>query len=101
MKAMDFHEDFGDEPSVEERMPFGITPQEVHAVMTEASLGACEFCGEQEALDDLTETGTYKYHTMDLDPGILACIDCLENHRMQFIPDNASLFDCYTPVDCH
>jgi hypothetical protein len=97
---MRWHEDFQDEPSVEERMPFGITFEEMQAAMVAASLGACEFCGEQALLEDLIETGTYEYYTMDLDPGTLACGECLENHRTQFVPDDPSLYDCYTPVDC-
>lgn len=95
---MPWHEDFEDEPSVEERMPFGITPEEMQAVMVAASLGACEFCGEQAVLEDLIETGMYEYYSMDLDPGTLACADCLENHRLRFVPDDPSLFDCWTPA---
>jgi len=97
---MTWQEDFEDEPSVEERMPFGITPEEMQAVMIEASLGTCDFCGEKSPLEDLIETGMYEYYTMDLDPGTLGCIDCLEGRRMRFIPDDPSLFDCYTPVNC-
>ena len=36
-----WHEDFGDEPSVEERMPFGISPEEMLAVSEEAMLSEC------------------------------------------------------------
>lgn len=95
---MVWHEDFADEPSVEERMPFGITPEEMQAVMLEASLGTCEFCGEHVALEDLIETDTYEYYTMELDPGTLACPDCLENRRLRFVPDDPRLFDCMTPI---
>ncbi len=96
---MVWHEDFADEPSVEERMPFGITPQEMHAMMLEASLGTCEFCGAQAAIGEMIETGTYEYYTMDIDPGTLACPGCIENHRLRFIPDDPSLYDCLTPVE--
>ena len=42
----------------------------------------------------------YEYYTMDLDPGTRICTECLESHRVRFIPDNPSLFDCYTPMAC-
>ena len=92
-------EDFGDEPSVEERMPFGVSPEEMRAVSEEAMLSdCCEFCERLPDDGELVETGMYEYYTMDLDPGTLICVVCLELHRSQFIPDDPSLFDCYTPV---
>jgi hypothetical protein len=95
---MNLDEDFEDEPAVEERMPFGITPEEMYAVMIEASQESCEFCNEAFHCEDLIETGMYEYCTMDLDPGTFACSECLERHRMRFVPDDPSLFDCLTPV---
>ncbi len=95
---MNLHEDFEDEPAVEERMPFGITPEEMHAAMVEASLELCKFCNESYPSEDWIETGMHEYCTMDSDPGTFACPECLEAYRMRFIPDDPSLFDCLTPV---
>jgi hypothetical protein len=96
------YEDFGDEPSVEERMPFGgISPEEMLAVSEEIlRSNCCELCGLPPALGELVETGMYEYYTMDLDPGTRVCEECLESHRTQYIPDNPMLFDCYTPLAC-
>ena len=98
---MNLHEDFGDEPSIEERMPFGISPEEMREGMIEAFMGVCEFCGVSAPRDEFIETGMYEYRTMDLDPDTLACAECLEEHRLTFIPDDPSLFDCYTPVEVY
>jgi hypothetical protein len=99
--TMGWHEDFADEPSVEERMPFGFAPEEMQAAIIAASFGVCEFCGEESMLEDLIESGMYEYYTMDLDPGTLSCADCLESHRLRFVPDDPSLFDCFTPVNMY
>lgn len=96
--TISWHEDFGDEPAVEERMPFGVTPEEMRAALYEASLGTCEFCGQQACTDELIETGMHEYYTMDLDPGTLSCLECLESRRDALIPEDLSLSDCYTPV---
>ena len=94
-------EDFDDEPSVEERMPFGVSPEEMRAVSEEAMPSdCCEFCKLPSDDGELVETGMYEYYTMDLDPGTRVCPECLESHRMLFIPDDPSLFDCYTPLAC-
>ena len=93
-----WHEDFADEPSVEERTPFGISPDEAFAAMMDASLATCEFCRRQAEHEDFIETGMNEYYTMDLDPGTMACYDCLEQHRARFIPDDPLLFDAWTPV---
>ena len=94
-----WHEDFSDEPGVEERMPFGVSPEEMRAVMEEALQDdCCELCGLLVDPVDLIETGMTEYYQMDLDPGTRVCTECLESHRLQFIPDDPSLFDCYTPV---
>jgi hypothetical protein len=96
-----WHEDFEDEPSVEERMPFGVPPEEMRAVLEEALQDdCCELCELPFGPGELVETGIYEFYTMDLDPGTRICSECLESHRMQFIPDDPSLFDCYTPVEC-
>lgn len=96
-----WHEDFADEPAVEERMPFGITPEEMRAVMEEAlQADCCELCTLAFAPEELVETGMYEYYTMDLDPGTRVCPECLESHRLGFIPDDPLLFDCCTPVAC-
>ena len=94
-----WHEDFADEPSIEERIPFGISPEEMRAVMEVASLDdCCELCKLPFDCGDLIETGLYEYYTMDLDPGTWVCTECLESHRLKFIPDDPSLFDVYTPL---
>lgn len=95
---MMWHEDFGDEPSVEDRMPFGVSPEEMEAVMLEALLDPCEICGVQFERDLMTETGSYEYYTMDLDPGTLLCADCYETHRLQYVPDDPELIDGLTPI---
>lgn len=58
----------------------------------------CEQCKMPHAFWDLITTGMYEYHTMDLDPGTDVCGGCYEAQRNRFIPDDPSLFDCYTPV---
>jgi len=96
-----WHEDFADEPAVEERMPFGIPPEEMRAVLEEALQDdCCELCGMLFDPGEVAETGMYEYYTMDLDPGTRVCPECLESRRDQFIPDDPSLFDCYTPLAC-
>ena len=96
---MNWTEDFGDEPGVEDRMPFGMSPEEMRDVLIAASLETCEFCGVEAHFEDLVETGTCEYYTMDVDPNTLACPECLENRRLKFIPKDPSLFDCFTPVE--
>ena len=93
------HEDFEDEPSVEERMPFGVSPEEMRAVFEESLENDCwEFCKLPFGPGDLAETGKPEFYMMDLDPGTRICPECLESHRMRFIPGDPSLFDCYTPI---
>ena len=70
-----WHEDFADEPAVEERMPFGVPPEEMRAVLEEALQDdCCELCGLLFDPGELTETGMYEYYTMDLDPGTRVCL---------------------------
>ena len=95
---MVMHEDFADEPSVEERMPHGLSPAEMKALHDEASVEDCEFCGESFHYDELVPTGHYEYYTMDLDPGTRICADCLERRREDYTPSDPALFDCYMPV---
>ena len=95
-----WHEDFGDEPSVEERIPFGIPPEEMAVLQEDAILqcNCCACCGQLFDYEDLIETGMREFYTMDLDPGLICC-ECLESRRVRFIPDNPLLFDVYTPVE--
>ena len=93
-----WHEDFEDEPSVEERMPFGLSPEEMRAVSIEASLDICENCHVQLPDDEFVVTGMDEYCTMDIDPGTKLCSECYDERRMQFIPSDPSLFDCFTPA---
>ncbi len=58
----------------------------------------CDQCWMPFASRQLIETSMHEYYTMDLDPGTAMCPDCYESHREGFIPDDPSLFDCYTPV---
>ena len=95
---MAWHEDFEDEPSVENQMPFGISPEEMHVVMMDAMVDACECCGVRLEQFYLVETGTYEFYTMDIDPGTLMCVDCLEDRREQYTPDDPELFDALTRV---
>jgi hypothetical protein len=95
------HEDFGDEPSVEERMPFGVSQEEMLVVFKEVlENDCCEHCKQLFDAGELVETEMYEYYTMDLDPGTRICPECLESHREQYIPDDPSLFDCYIPLVC-
>jgi hypothetical protein len=94
-----WHEDFGDEPSIEERMPFGMLPEEIRTVSEEASRDdCCELCKQLFDWSELIETGLYEYYTMNIDPGTRVCAACLESNRMEFIPDDPTLFDVYTPL---
>lgn len=95
---VNWHEDFEDEPSVEERMPFGVPPEEMRAVIASTSVDFCENCHVQLPDDEFVLTGMDEYHTMDLDPGTKLCCDCYDACRMRFIPSDPSLFDCYTPL---
>lgn len=98
---MFWHEDFGDEPSIEERMPIGVSPEEKLAVSEQIWEDShCSICEQEFAESELIETGMYEYCTMDLDPGTKLCPECLEAHRDQYIPDDPMLFDCYTPIQC-
>ncbi len=96
---MGWHEDFGDEPSVEERMPFGLSPLEMQAISDEACLEACHFCDERYPEESLYTTDMYEYVTMDVDPDTKLCPECYDRRRLKFVPDDPSLFDCYTPVE--
>jgi hypothetical protein len=95
---MNWHEDFEDEPAVEDRMPYGLSPEEMSLLIIEAPLGVCEFCGVKGPREDFVKTGLDEYLTMDLDPNTLACPNCLEDHRLRWIVDDPSLFDCFTAV---
>ena len=82
-------------------MPFGVPPEEMRAASEEAlENDCCEVCKLPFDPRELVETGMYEYCTMDLDPGTRICLECLDSHRMKFIPDDPSLFDCYTPIAC-
>ncbi len=90
-----------EEVSIEEQMPYGISPEEARAVSEEAFLcDCCEFCGSFRDDSEFVETGMGEFYTMDIDPGTLVCIECLESRRLRFIPDDPSCFDCWTPVVC-
>lgn len=95
---MNWHEDYGDEPAIEERMPYGMTPEEMRDVMMEASCETCYVCGVKAQVEEFVETGMYEYYTMDIDPETFFCPACIEEYRMQFIPEDPSLFDCLTPL---
>lgn len=95
---MGWHEDFEDEPTVEERMPFGLPPVEIQALHAEASVDRCESCGESFPCDYFEPIGYIEYCTMDLDCDTRICSDCLEERRASYIPDDPELFDCLTPV---
>jgi hypothetical protein len=95
---MCWHEDFGDEPSVEERMPYGLSPAEVHLIVAEASLHRCEECGKRFLEDEVISTGIYEYYMMDIDPESVVCLECYEACQAGRIPTDPSLIDCYTPL---
>jgi hypothetical protein len=95
-----WHEDYG--PTCEERIPVG--GEEMSALQEEAILQCqcCTYCGhlcDHEHLNDLTETGMEEYCRLDLDPGTIICLECLESVRVQFTPTDPSVFDVYTPVE--
>lgn len=58
----------------------------------------CEDCRRSLPKRQLIETGTHEYYTLDLDPTTLLCIECYEARCDERTPNDASLFDCYTPV---
>ncbi|MDZ4817897.1 MAG: hypothetical protein SGJ20_02880 [Planctomycetota bacterium] len=95
---MNWHEDFQDEPSIEERTPYGLCPIEMHSIMSEVSLEECGHCEERFPSDEMIVTGIYEYYTMDLDPDTRLCEHCYECHRQSCIPDDPAHFDSYTPV---
>ena len=80
---MRWHEDFEDEPSVEERMPFGLSPIEMQAMMIEARFDTCERCGDRLPDDELISTGMHEYFTMDIDPESKFCPGCYELCRQR------------------
>jgi hypothetical protein len=96
---MRWHEDFGDAPSVEERMPSGLSPIEMAEIMLEANCERCECCQKWFLVDELVLTGMYEYYTMDIDPDSLYCSDCYEAERERYTPSDPSLYDCYTPLE--
>lgn len=91
-------EDFEDVPSVEERMPHGLSPIDMAAVREEADFALCECCGERLPNEALTRTDLYEHRTMDLDPDSLYCGDCYESIRLQHVPADPMLWDVLTPV---
>ena len=95
---MRWHEDFEDEPSVEERMPFGLSPSEMQAMMIEARFDTCEQCGDRLPDEDLIATGMYEYFTMDIDPESKFCPECYELLQRRDVPSDPSLFDGLTPL---
>jgi hypothetical protein len=95
---MCWHEYFGDEPSVEERMPYGLSPAEIDSIIAEASLHKCEECGKPFLADEVITTGMYEYYTMDVDPESVVCLECYEACREGHIPSDPSLIDGYTPL---
>src|SRR5262245_14835362 len=95
---MNWPEDFEDVPSVEERMPNGLSPIEMSLVREEADYAKCECCGERLLIEALTRTDLYEYCTMDLDPDTLLCGDCYEDIRLQHVPSDPMLWDALTPV---
>src|SRR5262245_52440955 len=96
---MGWHEDFGDEPSVEERMPHGLSTVEMLALFEEASMDACEGCGQSFPEGALSTTDMFECVTMDLDPGTQLCGECYEVCRRRHIPDDPRMFDGFTPVE--
>jgi hypothetical protein len=94
-----WHEDFGDEPSVEERIKCEMSQSEIDAVEAEAfqSTECCGICGKYVGFDNLIETGYSEYVTMDLDPQ-LVCPDCLELRCIQYTPSDPNLWDVLTPI---
>lgn len=95
---MNWHEDFGDEPSVEERTPHGLSPNEIIAIIADESRVKCDECGERFHADDVVITDMYEYCTMDIDPESVICLDCYEACRDAHIPDDPTLFDGCTPL---
>jgi hypothetical protein len=97
--TMQFFEDFGDEPSVEERMPHGLDTVEICNLYIEAAKDKCECCLQLIAEETLIRTGRGEYMTMDIDPDTRICPDCYEERRLLYTPDDPMLFDGWTPLE--
>lgn len=61
----------------------------------------CEGCKMPFPTWQLTRTGMYEFHTMDLDPETVLCSDCYEARRESYIPDDPDLYDAWTPLEFH
>ncbi|QDU86689.1 hypothetical protein Pla175_00390 [Pirellulimonas nuda] len=93
-----WHEDYGDEPSAEERMPREVMSGEELSVTLELSTSHCDFCNAHLFNDELKVTGRWEYSTMDVDLETKLCEDCYDRRRRHYTPDDPKLFDALTPV---
>lgn len=97
---MRLHEDYGDEPGIEERYPSDQSPDEYDLAGTAGTFEPCELCGTFCITTDLIATDLWEYVTMDIDPGTKLCSGCYQESLDRSTPDDPTLYDAYTPI-CH